>query len=81
MNKRVSIVIVNWNGEKYLHKCIKSLLEVDYDNMEIIIIDNGSSDNSVKIIEDNFKDEVKLVKNKNEGYAGGDNKVIHISSG
>ena len=81
MNKRVSIVIVNWNGEKYLHKCIKSLLEVDYDNMEIIIIDNGSSDNSVKIIEDNFKDEVKLVKNKNEGYAGGANKGIHISSG
>ena len=81
MNKRVSIVIVNWNGEKYLHKCIKSLVEVDYDNMEIIIIDNGSSDNSVKIIEDNFKDEVKLVKNKNEGYAGGANKGIHISSG
>lgn len=81
MNKKVSVVIVNWNGEKYLYKCIKSLLEVDYENIEVIIIDNGSSDNSVKIIEENFNDNVKLVKNENEGYAGGANKGIHMSTG
>ena len=40
MNKLVSVAIVNWNGEKYLYKCIKSLLEQNYKNIEIIVIDN-----------------------------------------
>ena len=60
MEKLVSVAIVNWNGEKYLYKCIKSLLEQNYKNIEVIIIDNDSTDNSVKIIEDNFKDNVIL---------------------
>ena len=36
MEKLVSIAIVNWNGEKYLYKCIKSLLNQNYKNIEII---------------------------------------------
>ena len=48
MEKLVSVVIVNWNGEKYLYKCIKSLLEQNYKNIEVIIIDNDSTDNSVR---------------------------------
>ena len=81
MNKLVSVAIVNWNGEKYLYKCIKSLLEQNYKNIEIIIIDNDSTDNSINIIEENFKDEVILFKNKNTGYAGGDNKGIELAKG
>ena len=81
MEKLVSVAIVNWNGEKYLYKCIKSLLEQNYKNIEVIIIDNDSTDNSVKIIEDNFKDNVILFKNKNTGYAGGANKGIELSKG
>ena len=64
MEKLVSIAIVNWNGEKYLYKCIKSLLNQNYKNIEIIVIDNDSTDNSVKIIEENFLDNVKLFKIK-----------------
>ena len=81
MEKLVSVAIVNWNGEKYLYKCIKSLLEQNYKNIEVIIIDNDSTDNSVKIIEDNFKEDVILFKNKNTGYAGGANKGIELSKG
>lgn len=81
MDKKVSIVIVNWNGEKYLKKCIDSLLKQNYNNFEIIIIDNDSSDNSVKIIEENFKQNVKLIKNRNIGYAGGANVGINESTG
>ena len=51
MEKLVSVAIVNWNGEKYLYKCIDSLLNQNYKNIEIIIIDNDSTDSSVKIIE------------------------------
>ncbi|WP_300891501.1 glycosyltransferase family 2 protein, partial [uncultured Clostridium sp.] len=54
MEKLVSIAIVNWNGEKYLYKYIKSLLNQNYKNIETIVIDNDSTDNSVKIIEENF---------------------------
>ena len=59
MKKLISAVIVNWNGEKYLYKCINSLLEQDYDNTEIIIIDNDSTDRSVEIIKEHFIDKVK----------------------
>ena len=81
MEKLVSVAIVNWNGEKYLYKCIDSLLNQNYKNIEIIIIDNDSTDSSVKIIEDNFKEKVVLFKNKNTGYAGGANKGIELSNG
>ena len=40
MTKMVSVIIVNWNGEKYIKKCIESLLNVKYENLEIIVIDN-----------------------------------------
>lgn len=81
MDKLVSIAIVNWNGEKYLYKCIESLLNQNYKDIEIIVIDNDSTDNSVKIIEENFENDVVLVKNKNTGYAGGANKGIELSKG
>ena len=64
MEKLISVAIVNWNGEKYLYKCIKSLLEQNYKNIEVIIIDNDSTDSSVKIIEDNFKNDVYYIKIK-----------------
>lgn len=81
MDKKVSVAIVNWNGEKYLEKCINSLLKSNYSNLEIIVIDNGSTDSSVKIIKDNFKDKVILVENENVGYAGGANTGVEKSTG
>ena len=81
MKKLISAVIVNWNGEKYLYKCINSLLEQDYDNTEIIIIDNDSTDRSVEIIKEHFIDKVKLIQNANIGYAGGANTGIENSNG
>lgn len=77
----VSIVIVNWNGEKYLKKCIESLLNQSYSDIEIIVVDNDSSDSSIDIINKNFKDKIKLFLNKNTGYAGGSNKGIELSKG
>ncbi|WP_300857390.1 glycosyltransferase [uncultured Clostridium sp.] len=48
---------------------MKSLLNQNYKNIETIVIDNDSTDNSVKIIEENFLDSIKLFRNKNTGYA------------
>lgn len=68
---RVSVVIVNYNGEEYIKNCIESIGKVNYDSkkLEIVVIDNGSKDNSVNLIRANFP-QVKLITNKkNIGFA------------
>lgn len=57
----VSIVISNFNGEKHLHECISALMQLDYPQYEVIIVDAASSDNSVAIIERDFP-KVCLIK-------------------
>lgn len=79
--KKVSIIIVNWNGINHLKKCLPSLNKITYKNYEVIIVDNGSHDDSVKYIENNFK-KIKIVKcKKNLGFAGGNNKGLPHASG
>ncbi|MDH3678058.1 MAG: glycosyltransferase, partial [Nitrosopumilus sp.] len=57
----VSIIIVNYNGQFLLENCFKSLSEIKYPNTEIILLDNGSSDDSVEFIEKNYP-KTKLIK-------------------
>lgn len=81
MSRLVSIVIVNWNGLKYIDDCIKSLLAQTYTNMEIIIVDNASADGSVEHIEHHYP-MVKIVRNdKNLGFAEGTNRGVAVSGG
>jgi len=77
---KVSIISVNWNGAAILRKFIENLLSIEYENLEIIIVDNGSTDNSVEIISGYSK--IILIKLPvNTGFAGGNNEGIQISSG
>lgn len=57
-NTSISILISNYNKEKYLRKCLNSCIDQDYENYEILLGDNGSDDNSLKIIK-NFQN-IKL---------------------
>ena len=50
MNKKVSIIIPVYNTEKYLEKCLDSIINQEYRNLEIIIVNDGSTDNSMAII-------------------------------
>jgi len=69
----VSIIIVNWNGQEFLPACLASIKNNKYSNYEIILVDNGSVDDSVKFVRDNFP-EVKLIETgKNLGFAEGNN--------
>lgn len=76
---RVSIVILNWNSYRDTIECIESLRKVNYSNYQILVVDNGSTDDSVKMIRGKFPD-VNLIENeKNLGFAGGNNVGIERS--
>ena len=48
---KVSIIIPVYNGEKFLKRCMNSVIDQSYDNIEIVLIDDGSSDNTFAILE------------------------------
>jgi GT2 family glycosyltransferase len=72
----ISIVVLNYNGGKYIQECIESVLKSEYDNFELLIVDNNSTDQSIDIIQTVFSNDhrIKLVRNnKNVGFAEGNN--------
>lgn len=73
---KVTIIILNWNGEKFLLKCFESIFKINYSNYSVIMVDNGSFDKSVQFIKDNFP-QVELIENKkNLGFAAACNQGI-----
>ncbi len=80
----VSIVILNYNGEKLLKTCLDSILELSWKDKEVIIIDNASTDGSVEFVLKHYavSGAVRVIANKeNSGYAGGANQAINVSRG
>jgi hypothetical protein len=49
-NTKVSIVVLNFNGKKYLETTLPGIMKLDYNNLEVIVVDNGSSDGSIEYI-------------------------------
>ena len=70
MEKKVAVVMSTYNGAKYVKEQINSILNQTYKNIEIVIRDDGSSDNTVKIIESYQKkySNIKLITGKNLGF-------------
>lgn len=79
----VTIVVPVYNVEKYLRQCIESLVNQDYENVEIILVDDGSKDNSLKICEEFEKKykNIKLIKQTNSGVSVARNKGIENANG
>lgn len=77
----VSIVIVNWNDAKWLRDCLESLVATGYPNLEIILVDNGSTDDSVALIRREFSDVQVLENKENLGFARANNQGILASRG
>lgn len=77
----ISTIILNWNGKEYLHACIRSVKEQTYPRMEIILVDNASTDGSVEYLRDLFPDLHLIVSPENLGYGGGNNLGIRKASG
>lgn len=81
MNELVSVIIPLYNKEKYIKRCIDSLVKQTYKNLQIIIVDDGSTDNSTDIISQ-YKDErIELIQKKNEGVSLTRNRGIESSKG
>lgn len=75
----VTIVIVNWNGKKYLKGCLDSLQKQSYCDYEAIIIDNGSKDGSVEYIQQNYPNTKLFQLKRNMGYSVGMNVALEHS--
>lgn len=77
----VSVVIVNWNGRKHLDGCLSSLLDQDYEPLEIVLVDNGSDDGSVAFVSSRFPQVHVIALPQNTGFAAGNNTGIRASRG
>ena len=74
---KVSIIILNWNGLKDTIECLESLKKISYPSYEVIVVDNASQGNDTDILEEKYKNRIKLIKNKeNLGFTGGNNVGI-----
>lgn len=82
-NPLVSVIITNYNYAQYVGEAIKSVLNQTYENLEIIVIDDGSTDNSDKIISGYAKKNknIRYIKQKNQGVVSARNKGLAKISG
>src|SRR5512136_3077532 len=76
MSPPVSIVIVNFNGRRFLEPCLSALRSQSYEPCEIILVDNGSSDDSAGYVRTHFPETILIETGTNCGFAGGANAGI-----
>ncbi len=77
----VSVVVVNYNGARYLNRCISAALAQDYRGVEVIVVDNASSDGSPDILQQDFPGVILIRNATNLGFAGGTNTGIRAAHG
>ncbi len=78
---KVSIIIPHYNGRTILQACLDSLMHTSFPHKEIILVDNGSSDDSLEMVEKEFP-QIDIIRNeKNLGFAGGCNVGIRKARG
>lgn len=74
-NSQVTVIVVNWNGEPFLERCLSALTTQTLKPHEIILVDNASSDGSLDIVQ-KFPSVRLLAQSKNTGFAAGNNLAI-----
>ncbi|HLO82274.1 MAG TPA: glycosyltransferase family 2 protein [Chitinophagaceae bacterium] len=72
----VAIVILNWNGKKHLEQFLPSILSTTYSNIQVVVADNGSTDDSISFIYSNYPSIKVLRSSVNEGFAKGYNTAL-----
>ncbi len=77
-NPSVAIVILNFNGSSYLQKFLPFVLASTYTNKKVVVADNASSDDSVKVLQEKFPEVQVIVNKQNDGFAGGYNWALNL---
>lgn len=83
MNSLISVIVPIYNVEKYLKKCVDSIINQTYKNLEIILVDDGSPDNCPKICDEYAKQDnrIKVIHKENGGLSDARNAGIEIATG
>jgi glycosyltransferase involved in cell wall biosynthesis len=82
MEPLVTVFIPVYNSEKYIKQCLDSVVNQTYRNLEILIIDDGSTDNSINIIKEFYDDRIRILQNKgNKGLPYTRNKGLREAQG
>ena len=83
MQELISVIVPVYNTEKYLNKCLDSIVNQSYSNLEIILVDDGSTDSSGKICDDYALNDnrVKVIHKQNEGQSVARNLALKIMKG
>lgn len=83
MKDKISVVVPVYNVEKYLSKCIDSIMHQSFENLEIILVDDGSKDNSGKICDKYAKEytNIKVIHQENKGLSMARNTGIEMATG
>ena len=81
--KKISVIVPVYNVEKYLDRCVESIVNQTYKNLEIILVDDGSSDNCPQLCDEwTQRDErIKAVHKQNGGLADARNAGLEIAAG
>ena len=80
-NDYVSVTIVTYNSGRFIKRCLESVLAQKYDRLEIVVVDNASTDGTVDILEQ-FEDSCRIAYNsENIGFAAAQNQAIAIAKG
>ena len=75
-----SVIILNYNGKRFLEDCLASLQRQTCANYQVILVDNASTDGSVEFVQENFA-FVKIVENERNEYSAGNNRGIQAARG
>lgn len=84
MNPKVSVIIPVYNSEKYLHRCFDSILDNEYDNLEIIPVNDGSKDHSQEVLDEykeKYPDIFFPIKQENQGIGMTRNNAMKKATG
>ncbi|MDR2066736.1 MAG: glycosyltransferase, partial [Endomicrobium sp.] len=82
MFPKISVIVPVYNTEKYLHKCLDSVINQTFKDIEIICVNDGSTDSSYKILKDYAKKDnrIKIINQKNKGLSEARNKALDMVS-